>query len=114
VSCVMPSLVATELASGVGDSPFVKRARPEDVASAIVAALQVPRFDVYVPKLSGYLAQAMSPLPRRWREGMARLLKADRLLLDAAGGAGRSAYEARAAHSSPAVEAAADAEPAAV
>jgi NAD(P)-dependent dehydrogenase (short-subunit alcohol dehydrogenase family) len=105
VSCVMPSLVATELASGVGDSPFVKRAKPEDVAEAIVAALEVPRFDVYVPKVSGYLAQVMSPLPRRLREGMARALKADRLLLDAAHGRARSAYEARAAASTPAADA---------
>jgi NAD(P)-dependent dehydrogenase (short-subunit alcohol dehydrogenase family) len=105
VSCVMPSLVATELTSGVEDSPFVKRARPEDVAEAIAGALEVPRFDVFVPRLSGHLSRLMSPLPRRWREGMARALKADRLLLDAAHGDGRGAYEARAAASTPAVEA---------
>src|SRR3954451_24033751 len=46
VSCVMPSLVATELASGVADSPFVKRARPEEVAASIAGALELPRFDV--------------------------------------------------------------------
>jgi NAD(P)-dependent dehydrogenase (short-subunit alcohol dehydrogenase family) len=105
VSCVMPSLVATELASGVEDSPFVKRARPEDVAEAIVDALQRPRFDVFVPKVSGYLSQLMAPMPRSWREATARLLKADRLLLDAAKGHGRAAYEARAAASAPAAEA---------
>jgi NAD(P)-dependent dehydrogenase (short-subunit alcohol dehydrogenase family) len=105
VSCVMPSLVATELASGVEDSPFVKRAKPEDVAEAIVDALQRPRFDVYVPKLSGYITQLMSPMPRSWREATARLLKADRLLIDAAKGHGRAAYEARAAASTPAAEA---------
>jgi NAD(P)-dependent dehydrogenase (short-subunit alcohol dehydrogenase family) len=116
VSCVMPSLVATELASGVEDSPWVKRARPEDVANAIVAALEVPRFDVFVPRVSGVITQVMAPLPRRWREGIARLLKADRLLLDAAGGHGRAAYEARAAASTPAANAQAEqttAEPAA-
>src|SRR3954467_1669052 len=64
VSCVMPALVATELASGVADSPWVKRARPEDVADAIAGALQRPRFDVYVPRLSGYISQAIAPLPR--------------------------------------------------
>src|SRR6478609_451440 len=59
VSCVMPSLVATELASGVADSPFVKRAKPEDVADALVGALQVPVFDVFVPKSTGYITQFM-------------------------------------------------------
>jgi len=48
--------------------------------------------------------RVMAPLPRRWREGMARALKADRLLLDAAGGHGRAAYEARAARSAPAAD----------
>jgi NAD(P)-dependent dehydrogenase (short-subunit alcohol dehydrogenase family) len=104
VSCVMPSLVATELASGVADSPFVKRARPEDVADAIVGALEVPRFDVFVPKSTGYINQVMAAMPRRVREATGRLLKADRLLIDAAGGHGRAAYEARAAASTPAAE----------
>jgi NAD(P)-dependent dehydrogenase (short-subunit alcohol dehydrogenase family) len=101
VSCVMPALVATELASGVADSPFVKRAKPEDVADAIVAALQVPRFDVFVPKSTGYISQFMAAFPRPVREWTARRFKADRLLLDAAGGHGRAAYEARAAASTP-------------
>jgi NAD(P)-dependent dehydrogenase (short-subunit alcohol dehydrogenase family) len=105
VTCVMPSLVATELASGVADSPFVKRAKPEDVAEAIVAALQVPRFDVFVPKSTGYVNQVMAAFPRRAREAVARAFKADRLLIEAAGGAGRAAYEARAAASTPAAEA---------
>jgi NAD(P)-dependent dehydrogenase (short-subunit alcohol dehydrogenase family) len=105
VSCVMPSLVATELASGVGDSPFVKRAQPEDVADAIVRALEVPRFDVYVPKATGYITQVMAAFPRSVREASARLLKADRLLIDAAGGQGRAAYEARASASTPHAEA---------
>jgi short-subunit dehydrogenase len=104
VSCVMPSLVATELASGVADSPFVKRATPEEVAAAIVGALERPHFDVFVPKVSGWINRLIAPLPRGAREGIARVLKADRLLLDAAHGAGRAAYEARAAESTPAAE----------
>ncbi len=105
VTCVMPSLVATELASGVADSPFVKRAKPEDVAEALVAALQVPRFDVFVPKSTGYITQFMAAMPRSVREATARAFKADRLLIDAAHGHGRAAYEARAAASTPAAEA---------
>jgi NAD(P)-dependent dehydrogenase (short-subunit alcohol dehydrogenase family) len=105
VSCVMPALVATELASGVGDSRWVKRARPEDVADAIVAALRHPRFDVYVPRSAGVISRVTASLPRPVREAAARALRADRLLLDAAHGAERAAYEARAAASAPAADA---------
>jgi NAD(P)-dependent dehydrogenase (short-subunit alcohol dehydrogenase family) len=101
VSCVMPSLVATELASGIEDSPFVKRATPEEVANELVDALQVPRFDVFVPRSTGYITQFMAAFPRSVREWTARRFKADRLLIDAAGGHGRAAYEARAASSTP-------------
>jgi NAD(P)-dependent dehydrogenase (short-subunit alcohol dehydrogenase family) len=104
VSCVMPALVATELASGIADSPFVKRATPEQVADAIVNALERPRFDVFVPKSTGYISQFMAAFPRPVREATSRLLKADRLLIDAAHGQGRAAYEARAAASTPAAE----------
>jgi NAD(P)-dependent dehydrogenase (short-subunit alcohol dehydrogenase family) len=101
VSVVMPSLVATELASGIEDSPFVKRVTPEQVADAIVAALERPRFEVFVPKVSGHIGQVMAVFPHGARLRIAKLLKADRLLLNAAGGHGRAAYEARAASSTP-------------
>lgn len=104
VSVVLPSLVATELASGIDDSPFVKRVTPEQVADAIVGALERPRFEVFVPRLSGYIGQVMAALPHRARLAVARVLKADRLLIDAAGGQRRAAYEARAAGSTPAAE----------
>src|SRR3954452_19809687 len=57
VSCVMPSLVATELASVIEDSPFVKRVTPEDVAEAIVGALERPYFDVFVPRSTGHISR---------------------------------------------------------
>jgi NAD(P)-dependent dehydrogenase (short-subunit alcohol dehydrogenase family) len=105
VSCVMPGLVATELASGIEDSRVVKRVQPEDVADEIVSALEVPRFDVFVPRSTQYINQVMSAFPRRAREAVARFLKADRLLIEAARGHGRDAYEKRAAASTPAAEA---------
>ena len=102
VSCVMPALVATELTSGLGDSPFVKRVRPEEVADAIVAALVRPRFDVYVPRSAGVITRVTAALPRPLREAVGRAVHADRLLLDVHD-AQRAAYEARAAESAPAV-----------
>ncbi len=104
ISCVMPGVVNTELAAGLKDARFVKKITPQDVADAVVAALQMPRFDVYVPRSTGYISHFMAIWPRGVREGIARFLKADRVLMDAARGSERTAYEARAARSTPAAE----------
>lgn len=103
VSCVMPAIVNTELAHGLVQSRGVKSSEPEDVAEAIVSVLKVPKFDVFVPRYSGWIAQAMAVLPRRAREGVARALKADQVLADA-DMQQRARYEDRAAHSEPALE----------
>jgi NAD(P)-dependent dehydrogenase (short-subunit alcohol dehydrogenase family) len=102
VSVVMPSVVKTELATGLADSR-VKAVEPEDVAAEVVSALKKPRFDVFVPRSNGPLIQVTSPLPRTWREAIGRWIKADRSLLDADRSA-RAAYEARAAASTPAAD----------
>ena len=52
-------------------------------------------------------AAALAALPRRAREGVARLLKADRVLTDIDPGA-RQGYEQRAARSAPGLEPADD------
>jgi NAD(P)-dependent dehydrogenase (short-subunit alcohol dehydrogenase family) len=102
VSVVMPSVVNTELATGLADSR-VKAVEPEDVAAEVVSALRKPRFDVYVPRSNGPLIQLTSPLPRRWREAIGRWIKADKSLLDTDRSA-RAEYEARAAASAPAAD----------
>jgi NAD(P)-dependent dehydrogenase (short-subunit alcohol dehydrogenase family) len=102
VSVVMPSVVRTELATGLGSSR-VKAVDPEDVAAEVLAALKVPRFDVYVPRSNGPLVQLTSPLPRRAREALGRWLKVDQPLLNADRSA-REGYEARAAASAPAAD----------
>ena len=104
ISVVMPSLVSTELTSGIKDARGVRRVTPEDVASAIVRAVQVPKFDVFVPRETGAIVKLTAILPRALREGVARVLKADTILLDAAGSPARAAYEARAAASAPGAE----------
>jgi NADP-dependent 3-hydroxy acid dehydrogenase YdfG len=103
VSVVMPSLVNTELASGVPAARGVKTIEPEEVAAAVVAALQVPRFDVFVPKVTGRLVAMGAMLPRRAREAIARATGGDKALRGA-DPAARAAYEARAAASAPAAE----------
>jgi NADP-dependent 3-hydroxy acid dehydrogenase YdfG len=104
ISCVMPGIVNTELAAGLKDARAVKKVQPEDVANAIVGALEQPYFDVFVPKITDHIGRFMQLWPRSVREKIAVWLKADRVLLDAAHGQERAAYEKRAAESTPAAE----------
>jgi NADP-dependent 3-hydroxy acid dehydrogenase YdfG len=103
ISCVMPAVVNTELGSGLPETRAIKVLEPEDVAEAIVGALERPRFDVWVPRESVGIYKLMTLLPRGAREGIGRLLKADKVLADADHGA-RASYEDRAAHSEPALD----------
>ncbi|MDX6603608.1 MAG: hypothetical protein QOF23_117, partial [Solirubrobacterales bacterium] len=102
VVCVMPTIVNTELTSGVGQK-WVKPVEPEDVANAIVEAMEVPRFDVFVPKANGALNRFLVLLPRSAREAIGRLMKVDKLMFEIDHGA-RRAYEERAAASEPSAE----------
>jgi NADP-dependent 3-hydroxy acid dehydrogenase YdfG len=103
VSVVMPAVVNTELGSGLVEARGVRVSEPADVADAIVDALEAPRFDVWVPKISASISRVMTLLPRSGREAVARLLKADQVLAGADSNV-RAAYEARAARSQPGLE----------
>jgi NADP-dependent 3-hydroxy acid dehydrogenase YdfG len=103
ISCVMPAVVNTELGSGLPETRAIKVLQPEDVADAIVDALERPKFDVWVPRESVGIYKVMQLLPRSAREGIGRFLKADKVLADADANA-RAAYEDRAAHSEPALD----------
>lgn len=102
VSCVMPTVVNTELTSGVGQK-WVKPVEAEDVANEIVEAMEVPRFDVFVPRANGVLYRILGLLPRTWREALGRAMKIDKLMLEVDHSA-RRAYEERAAASEPSKE----------
>jgi NAD(P)-dependent dehydrogenase (short-subunit alcohol dehydrogenase family) len=99
VLCVMPTVVNTELTSGVGQR-WVKPVEASDVANEIVDAMEVPRFDVFVPRANGVLFKLLTLLPRGAREALGRLMKVDKLMLEVDHGA-RRAYEERAAASEP-------------
>src|SRR5215212_11563930 len=92
VSVVMPGIVRTELATGLTEARGVKSVTADDVANEIIGALKKPRFDVFVPRSAGPLIKLGAALPRRWREGLARALKADDALLQTDRSA-RQAYE---------------------
>jgi NAD(P)-dependent dehydrogenase (short-subunit alcohol dehydrogenase family) len=102
VSCVMPGIVNTELTAGMHEAR-VKNLEPAQVAAEVVAAIKVPRFEVYVPRSTGALIKLANVLPRRAREALAHVLGADRVAVSVDPSL-RAAYEARAAGSAPAAE----------
>jgi short-subunit dehydrogenase len=100
VSCVMPAIVNTELASGYRPLLGVRTVQPEDVAHAIVRTLQRPRFDVYVPAELSALSRARALMPQRGYEAMLRITKLDQVLTNV-DHAARLAYETRATQTTP-------------
>jgi NAD(P)-dependent dehydrogenase (short-subunit alcohol dehydrogenase family) len=110
VSVVMPVIVNTELTTGVDDARGVKRLEVDEVVEAIVDALERPYFDVYVPRSLALITAFISPLPRRARDVMAKLLRSNEAVTAALDRPERRAYEERAASCAPAAEAIAELE----
>jgi short-subunit dehydrogenase len=108
ISYVMPFVVNTELGSGLGEARGLKNLQPQDVAEAIVEALQTGRVEVWVPKSAKRTNVLGVLLPRPLAEGLARALKADRVLAGADASV-RRGYELRASHSEPSLDAAPEA-----
>jgi NADP-dependent 3-hydroxy acid dehydrogenase YdfG len=103
VSYVMPFVVNTELGSGLGEARGMSSLEPTDVADAIVEALRMGIVDVWVPKSAKRTNVLGAVLPRALSEGMARAMKADRVLAGADLNT-RRAYELRASRSEPGLE----------
>ncbi|HWD77083.1 MAG TPA: SDR family oxidoreductase [Solirubrobacteraceae bacterium] len=94
VSIVMPVVVNTELGSGLRKTRGVKVVEPEDVANAIVEALQTGRVSVFVPRNIETLFRLMNLVPRSVADFITKLLKADEVLVNPDHML-RSAYEQR-------------------
>jgi len=103
LSYVMPFVVNTELGSGLGEARGMSNLEPADVADAIVEALQNRIVDVWVPKSAKRTNALGVVLPRSLSEGLARAMKADRVLAGADLSRRRD-YELRAARSQPSLE----------
>jgi NAD(P)-dependent dehydrogenase (short-subunit alcohol dehydrogenase family) len=110
VTIVMPVVVNTELGSGLQRTRGVRRVEPEEVAGAIVQALQSGRVDVFVPRSVAGLVRSNTVVPRSIADFVSRALKGDRVLVDP-DPIQRAAYERRTADDAPPV-ATAEAEPA--
>ncbi len=96
VSIVMPVVVNTELGSGLQRSRGIRKVEPDEVAQAIVEALQTGRVDVWVPRSVAGLFRSINLVPRSVSELVTRALKGDRVLLDP-DHALRASYEQRTA-----------------
>jgi NADP-dependent 3-hydroxy acid dehydrogenase YdfG len=94
ISVVMPVVVNTELGSGLPETRGIKAVQPEDVANAIVEALQTDRFDVFIPKSMNAMVRLTAMMPRRVAEALGRAMKGNQVLTNPDHHA-RAAYEAR-------------------
>ena len=94
ISVVMPVVVNTELGSGLPTAKGIKAQEPEDVAAAIVEALQTGRFEVYVPRSMAAVTRISALVPRRAVESFGRAIGGDKVLWNPDHEA-RAAYEER-------------------
>jgi len=100
LSYVMPITVNTQLIEGLKDQRGVKRVEPEDVAEAIVDALETTKVDVYVPKQLRATVMMGGLMPRKAREAVARLMGVDKVMTEVDPQARRSYEERVSAHES--------------
>jgi NAD(P)-dependent dehydrogenase (short-subunit alcohol dehydrogenase family) len=93
VTVVMPVGVNTELYSGLAPLRGIKTPEPEDVAEAIVEALQTGRYEVYVPKRLNATMRVSAVLPQRARDAVGKAIGGD--MMTHPDHQARAAYESR-------------------
>ncbi len=103
VSVVMPVIVRTELTDGVPDTRGVKALQPEDVADAIVEAIETRRYEVWCPKSTQAIYKTTAIMPMRLNDALAKVTKGDRLMIDALGSPDRQKYLDRISTDTPAM-----------
>jgi NAD(P)-dependent dehydrogenase (short-subunit alcohol dehydrogenase family) len=106
MTVVMPVGVNTELYSGLQPMRGMKTPEPEDVAGAIVEALQTRRYEVYVPRRMNAILRLSALLPRRTVDAISKAMGSDQVMIHPDHTA-RAAYEARIAQTAEDVHAAA-------
>ncbi|MDQ6775156.1 MAG: SDR family oxidoreductase [Actinomycetota bacterium] len=103
VTVVIPHVVNTELGSGLSNTRGFKLVQPEDVADAIVDALQTRRYEVFVPRTMGLLLRSKALVPTALAEWVQHVIKGDRVL-DSPDHSARAVYEARMAQTTSQAE----------
>src|SRR3954469_13178219 len=77
VSTILPSLAATELASGMRPPRFVPMVKPEQVARAIAKTLERPKLEMIVPAWTTPLIRMTLALPPNTRDRVRRFFGVD-------------------------------------
>ncbi len=77
VSCILPTVVATELGAGVTAAKGMRACMPEEVAAAILKVSTKPVFETWVPGYAKGLFYSANTFPRRARNRIERMLGAD-------------------------------------
>lgn len=105
ISTISPVAVNTELGIGLSQprQRQFHKIEPRQVADAIAETLQVPRFDVHVPKQAAVSERINALMPLGFQDAMSRLMGADAVLSQVDAHA-RSGYELRAAGRPAALE----------
>jgi short-subunit dehydrogenase len=103
VTVILPTFTNTELIAGTKATGAQKPVQPEDIAAAIVKALDKPKTHVSVPAPLRFIAAATSVLGPRGRRWLSKQLGNDRVFLDFDTRA-RAQYEDRAQHATGVVE----------
>lgn len=99
---VMPVGVNTELYSGLAPLRGMKTPEPEDVAEAIVEALQTGRYEVYIPKRMNAVVRTGALVPRKTGDFIGKMLGGDTVTRPDHGA--RAAYERRIAQTMAAAQ----------
>ncbi len=94
VSVVMPSKVTTELSSGTGDNLPIPTVAPEDVAAAILMAVQDNLAEIAVPRYLTGLSSMYGMAPS-WLDGRLRRFIGDDRILKGLDRKARQGYEQR-------------------
>jgi short-subunit dehydrogenase len=95
VTCILPTFTNTELITGTKNTGAQKPVEPEDIAAAIVKALDKPKTHVSVPgplRFVGAVTSMLGPRGRRW---LSKQMGNDHVFLDFDTTA-RKSYEDRA------------------
>ncbi len=94
LTIVLPGVVETALGEGVKAPIGIRLVTPDDVANGVIASLEKPRYEVYVPFEAGPIAMLGAALPQGLRDVVARAMGLNETLSGADYEA-RAAYEAR-------------------
>jgi short-subunit dehydrogenase len=103
VTVIMPTFTNTELIAGTKATGAQKPVEPEDIAAAIVKALDKPKTHVSVPAPLRFVAAATAMLGPRGRRWLSKQMGNDRVFLDFDKTA-RQGYEDRAQSATGVIE----------